>query len=74
LQTNWPLLEELAVKSGGKVYTAEDAGELVEQLNKESVPHVERHEQRLYRWWVLLALIVGLLTLEWAGRKWAGLP
>jgi hypothetical protein len=74
LETRWPLLEELAVKSGGRVYTPENAGELAQKLSREFVPHVERHEQRLYRWWVMLAVLVGLLSLEWAGRKLAGLP
>lgn len=64
----------VACKSGGKVFAAEDAGALVELLAKKSIPHVEHQEQRLWQWWVLLALVVGLLTLEWAGRKLAGLP
>jgi hypothetical protein len=74
LHTRWPLLEEIAAKSGGKVFAAEDAGALVELLAKKSVPHVERHEQRLWLSWWMLGLVVGLLTLEWAGRKLAGLP
>ncbi len=74
LHPRWPLLEEIAAKSGGKVFAAEDAGALVELLAKKTVPHVERHEQRLWQWWGMLALVVGLLTLEWAGRKLAGLP
>jgi hypothetical protein len=38
------------------------------------VAHTEHHEQRLWQWWVMLAVVVGLLTVEWAGRKLAGLP
>ena len=74
LETNWPLLEELAAKSGGKVFTPEDAAALADLLAKQSVPHVEHNEQRLWQWWVLLVAVVTLLTLEWVGRKWAGLP
>ncbi len=74
LESDWEALKDLAAKSGGKAYTAENAAELVERLTKASVPHVEHHEQRLYQWWVVLALVVGLLTLEWGGRKLAGLP
>lgn len=74
LATRWPLLEEIAAKTGGKVYSAAEARSLVELLAKKSVPHIERHEQRLWQWWVLLALVVALLTLEWVGRKLAGLP
>jgi hypothetical protein len=69
-----PLLEELAVKSGGKVYSPEDAPVLVELLTARTVPHVEYHEQRLWQWWVLLVAVMALLTLEWVGRKLAGLP
>jgi hypothetical protein len=74
LETNWPLLEELAAKSGGKVFTPEDAGELVALLTRQSVPHVDHSEQRLWQWWVMLALVLTLLTAEWIGRKWVGLP
>ncbi|HEY7423798.1 MAG TPA: hypothetical protein VH682_06085, partial [Gemmataceae bacterium] len=74
LETRWPLLEEIAAKSGGKVFTAEDADQLADLLVNQSVPHSERHEQKLWQWWVLLALVLALLTVEWAGRKLAGLP
>jgi hypothetical protein len=74
LETRWPLLEEIAAKSGGKVYAPEDAGELLDLLVKQSVPYSERHEQKLWQWWVLLALVLAFLTVEWIGRKLAGLP
>jgi hypothetical protein len=74
LETNWPLLEDLASKSGGKVFTPEDAGELANLLAQQTVPYVEHYEQRLWQWWVVLAVVVSLLTLEWIGRKLAGLP
>jgi hypothetical protein len=74
LETRWPLLEEIAAKSGGKVFTPEDAGELVELLVRQSVPYSEHYEQKLWQWWVVLVLVLAFLTLEWAGRKLAGLP
>jgi hypothetical protein len=74
LETNWPLLDDLAVQSGGKVFTPLTAGELRNLLVKQSVPNVEHHEQRLWQWWGLLVVVVLLLTLEWVGRKMAGLP
>jgi hypothetical protein len=74
LETRWPLLEEIAAQSGGKVFTPEDAGELVDLLVKQSVPYSERHEQKLWQWWVLAALVLAFLTVEWVGRKLAGLP
>ncbi len=74
LATRWPLLEEIAAKSGGKVFAPEDAGKLVDLLVKQSVPFSERYEQKLWQWWVLLVLVLAFLTVEWAGRKLAGLP
>jgi hypothetical protein len=75
LETKWPLLEEIAVKSGGnRVFTPEDASELVDLLAKQTVPRVEHHEQPLWQWWILLVVVIGLMTVEWIGRKLAGLP
>jgi hypothetical protein len=74
LETRYPLLEEIAAKSGGKVFNPEDAGELAEMLTAKSVKNVEHHEQRLWQWWVMLAVVLSLLTVEWVARKWSGLP
>ena len=74
LATNWPLLEELAAKSGGKVFTPENAAELVDLLTKRSVTRELRDERKLWQWWPTLVLFVVLLTVEWVGRKLAGLP
>lgn len=74
LQTNYPLMEELAARSGGRVFTPDAAGELAELLKGRSVTVSEHHEQKLWQWWVPLVVIVGLLTLEWVARKIAGLP
>jgi hypothetical protein len=74
LETKWSLLEELASKSGGKLFTPEDASELADLLAAQTVPYVEHYERRLWQWWVVLAVVVSLLTLEWIGRKLAGLP
>jgi hypothetical protein len=74
LATNWPLLEELAAKSGGKVFTAENAGELLDLLNRQAATHTEHYEFRLWQWWLTLVLFLVLLTVEWVARKFAGLP
>src|SRR5262249_49982390 len=74
LERNDALLEDLAVRSGGKVYSPLDVNELAEQLKNQGIEHVEHHEQRLWQWWPLLALVVLLLTCEWVGRKMSGLP
>lgn len=74
LGTNLPLLEEIAAKSGGRVFTPENAAELAELLVKRGISHELHHEQRLWQWWGTLLVVLVLLTAEWAGRKWAGLP
>jgi hypothetical protein len=74
LATNWPLLEELAAKSGGKVFTVENASELVELLNQQSITHTLHSEFRLWQSAGMLAVFLVLLTVEWGARKLAGLP
>jgi hypothetical protein len=72
--TNLPLLEEIAAKSGGMVFTADNAAELAELLNQRSAVREFRTETKLWEWWPTLAVFLGLLTMEWLARKWAGLP
>jgi hypothetical protein len=74
LGRNDVLLEDLAVQSGGQVFTAEDVGQLAERLKRGGIEQVEHHEQRLWQWSGFLVLVVLLLTLEWVARKMAGLP
>jgi hypothetical protein len=56
------------------VYTAENAGELIELLEQKAVVKTDNQENRLWQWWVTLVLILALLTVEWVARKLAGLP
>jgi hypothetical protein len=74
LATNWPLLEELAAKSGGKAFAPENAAALLELLTKQSITHTDHFELQLWQWWGTLALFLVLLTVEWVARKMAGLP
>jgi hypothetical protein len=74
LSTDWALLKELAGKSGGEVYTPENAEELVKKLAAENIPHTDPNPEPLWQWpWLFIAVVL-LLTLEWVSRKWAGLP
>jgi hypothetical protein len=74
LGTNWPLRQDLAAKSGGKAFAAENAGALLELLTKQSITHTDHFELQLWQWWGTLALFLVLLTVEWVARKMAGLP
>lgn len=78
LATNWLLLESLAARGNGEVFTPETIDELVQRLARQTVRRERREPQRLWQdaplvWW-FLGVVLGLLTVEWAGRKLAGLP
>src|SRR5262245_12920601 len=74
LGTNYPLLEDLAAKSGGKLLTPETAAEVVDLLAARTLTRTHREEEPLYQSLLALLLIVGMLTVEWVVRKRAGLP
>ena len=71
LATNWPLLEELAAKSGGKVFAPEDAGRAGGAPDQRAVTREEHAENRLWQWWATLAVVLPLLTRR-MGRPQAG--
>jgi hypothetical protein len=74
LGTNFPLLEEIATKTGGKVLTPENAGEVVDLLAKRTAT-IDRHDQqKVWEWGWTLAVFLLLVTVEWVSRKLAGLP
>jgi hypothetical protein len=74
LGANRPLLTDLAERSGGQIFEAEDAGQLVERLKKAIATRQIRSETRLWRSAWTLLLFLALLTGEWVARKFAGLP
>ena len=74
LATNRPLLDDLAQRSGGQVFEPEDAGQLVERLQKALAVRQYRSETRLWRSAWTLVLFLLLLTGEWVTRKLSGLP
>ena len=78
LATNWTLLEAVANAGKGEVVTPENAERLAELLTRRVETRERRDEEKLWQdaplVWVLLGVFLLLLTLEWAGRKLAGLP
>jgi hypothetical protein len=74
LSTNWNLMEDVAAKSGGKVFPAERAAELIDLLQSRSATREYAVEQKMWQSWWTLILLVALLTAEWVTRKFAGLP
>jgi hypothetical protein len=77
LSMNLPLLEELASKSRGKVYTPETVQALVDDLKAKNTPQMEHSEGPAWQgWtgWAIFGVVVMLLTVEWVVRKFSGLP
>jgi hypothetical protein len=78
LATNFALLAALAEASGGEVIPIEEIDRLPSLLQHLVTTKHERIESRPWHdapWtWYLFSLILALLTVEWAVRKWAGLP
>jgi hypothetical protein len=74
LSGNRDLLEQIAAASGGKVYTPDTVGELVEALAGRAATREELVERPARRSWWLLGAFVLLIAAEWCLRKWSGLP
>lgn len=74
LALNLPLLEEIASKTGGRVFTAENAAELADLLGRTTAEREAHAETKLWQAWPTLVIFLALLSIEWLGRKWAGLP
>jgi hypothetical protein len=74
LATNRTLLEDMAARTGGEVFEAEDAARLVEKLTSQVVERQFRNETHLGRsYWTLIVFVL-LLSVEWVVRKLNGLP
>jgi hypothetical protein len=59
---------------GSRVFTPADATKVADLLPPRSTIQVKRTDRPLwYEWWTLGVFLV-LVTGEWVGRKWAGLP
>jgi hypothetical protein len=74
LEANWDLLRDLADKSGGRFLKVEEAGQLVDLLAQQIDTSLHPTEFKLWQSWTTLVVVLLLLTLEWVGRKLAGLP
>lgn len=67
---NRALLADLAERSGGRYYEIDEADRIAGDLPDRHETVVVREPPRtLWDTWRLLALLVGLLTVEWAVRK-----
>lgn len=78
LASDEALLQTLAERSGGTLYSADEAVSVLDRLAARAPRRTERIEARPWRdapavWWAL-GLLLGLLTIEWVWRKRLGLP
>ena len=78
LSVNATLLESLAQRSNGKVYTPEMIDELLGNLARRIERSEKRDEAKPWQhepmvWW-MMGLLLGLLCAEWCWRKWLDLP
>lgn len=74
LSTNWTVMQSLAERSDGKRYTPENVEEILERLARRIERKEHRDERKPWQdeplvWW-MLGVLLGLLTIEWAWRKW----
>ncbi len=69
------LMAEIATLTGGAVIPPESLGEYFTTLLKEGIPGEFKRTHRLALWdgWPILLLLISVLSLEWALRKWKGL-
>ncbi len=78
LSTNWTVMQSLAERSGGKLFTAANVEEILDRLERRVERKESRDETKPWQdeplvWW-MLGVLLGLLTLEWGWRKWLDLP
>jgi len=68
-----PLLRRIADETGGRFYTAENAGGLTEDITYTGRGVTVVEERDLWDMPALLLLIVGLVFAEWSFRRARGL-
>jgi hypothetical protein len=65
-------MRKLAEATGGKFYREENLHQLPDDVKAQLAPYTRRTETILWNGW-MMALLIGLLTLEWVLRKLGGL-
>lgn len=73
LETDFDLLKKMAEVSGGKFYEKDQIGNLANDLDLSAKEEERTREIQLWNYPLLLILMVGCLSIEWAIRKRAQL-
>ncbi len=74
LASNPQLLSKIAESSGGQLLTPQTIDQLLELIPSLNQKTTNQDEFTLWDHWLILVLIMGILTVEWAIRKLNGLP
>ncbi|MCH9653175.1 MAG: hypothetical protein K0U86_05310 [Planctomycetes bacterium] len=74
LASNPQLLSEIAESSGGQLLAPETIDQLLDLIPSLNQKTTNQDEISLWDHWLILVLIMGILTAEWAIRKLNGLP
>lgn len=74
LAPNRELLRELTRRTGGAMIERADLAGLAERLSKAPAPITEIHSQPLWHNPWMFAAVLGCFLVEWAWRRWKGLP
>ena len=73
LNANEDLLRQIAAQSGGDFFREEEISDLPSRLERLSKENVIESDTVLWQSWWWFVPILGLLSIEWALRKWAGM-
>jgi hypothetical protein len=71
---NVELQEDLAAATGGKSYDLASAGEVVDDLRLPARPDTRLEVVPLWNTWPVFFVVVGLMLIEWWGRRRVNLP
>ncbi|MBL8826806.1 MAG: hypothetical protein JNM18_07445, partial [Planctomycetaceae bacterium] len=71
---NVALQEQLAAATGGKSYTLADVDRLADEIQGLEKTESSVEVQPLWNTWLGFLAVVGLMLLEWTGRKLVNLP
>ena len=73
LNANEDLMRQIAAQSGGDFFREEEIADLPSRLELLSRENVIESDTVLWQSWWWFVPILGLLSIEWALRKWAGM-
>ena len=71
---NVSLQNEIAATTGGKSYELHQVANLADEIDRPRRLETTIEVVPLWSTWLCFCLVIGLMFVEWLGRKWASLP